>query len=125
MSHRLSEAKASPSTAFISWRDVKAKAATVDPRTPAERDAGATAAAERREAYVRGHQLAEIRKAAGLTQAQIADTLGVSQARISKMEHGEISGIDVVRAYIAALGGHLDVVATLGDRSWKVADHNG
>jgi hypothetical protein len=34
----------------------------------------------------------------------------VSQARISKIEHGEISGIDVVRAYAAALGGSVDVV---------------
>lgn len=106
---------------FTSWSDVKAKAAAVDPRTPAERETGTAEAAERREAYVRGHQLAEIRRAAGLTQAQVADALGVTQARISKIEHGEISGIDIVRAYITALGGHLDVVATLGDRSWKVA----
>jgi DNA-binding XRE family transcriptional regulator len=106
---------------FSSWDDVKANAAAVDPRTGAEREAGRADAVERREAYVRGHQLAEMRKAAGLTQAQVADALGVSQARISKIEHGEISGIDVVRAYVAALGGSLDVVATLGDRSWKVA----
>lgn len=46
---------------------------------------------------------------------------GVSQARVSKIEHGEISGIDVVRGYVAALGGTLDVVATLGDRAWNVA----
>jgi len=26
-----------------------------------------------------------------------------------------------VRAYVAALGGSIDVVARLGDRSWKVA----
>lgn len=106
---------------FSSWTDVKAKAAAADPRTTTEREVGRAAAAERREAYVRGHQLAEMRKAAGLTQAQVADALGVSQARVSKIEHGEISGIDVVRAYVAALGGTLDIVATLGDRSWKVA----
>jgi DNA-binding XRE family transcriptional regulator len=109
------------SAKFTRWSDVKAKAAAVDARTPAEREAGQAAAAERREGYVRGHQLAEMRKAAGLTQARLAEALGVSQARISKIEHGEISGIDVVRAYVAALGGTLDIVATLGDRSWKVA----
>jgi DNA-binding XRE family transcriptional regulator len=106
---------------FTSWRDVKAKAAAADPRSDTDRRAGQAAAAERREAYVRGHQLAEIRKAAGLAQAQVAETLGVSQARISKIEHGEISGIDVIRAYITALGGTLDIVVTLGDRTWKVA----
>jgi transcriptional regulator with XRE-family HTH domain len=56
-----------------------------------------------------------------LTQAELADALGVSQARISKIEHDEVSGIDVVRAYVAALGGTVDAVARLGDRSWKVA----
>jgi len=56
-----------------------------------------------------------------MTQAQLADVLGVSQARISKIEHGEISGIDVVRAYVSALVGSIDVVARLGDRSWRVA----
>lgn len=106
---------------FSSWAQVKAKAATTDPRTTAEREAGQAAAVEHREAYVRGHQLAEMRKAAGRTQAQVADALGVTQARVSKIEHGEISGIDIVRAYVDALGGSLDIVATLGDRSWKVA----
>jgi transcriptional regulator with XRE-family HTH domain len=62
-----------------------------------------------------------MRAAAGLTQAELADVLGVSQARVSKIEHGEISGIDVARSYVAALGGSVDVVARLGDRSWKVA----
>jgi DNA-binding XRE family transcriptional regulator len=109
------------SAGYSTWADVKAKAAALDPRSEAERAAGEAAARERREAYVRGYQLAEIRKTAGVTQAELADALGVSQARISKIEHGEVSGIDVVRAYVAALGGHLDLVATLGDRTWKVA----
>jgi hypothetical protein len=41
----------------------------------------------------------------------------VSQACISKIEHREISGINVVRAYVAAPGGSIDVVARLGDRT--------
>jgi Helix-turn-helix len=100
------------------WSDARARGQEADPRTSEEQAAGKAAARERREAYVRGHQLAEMRAAAGLTQA---DALGVSQARVSKIEHGEISGIDIVRAYVAALGGSIDVVARLGDRSWKVA----
>jgi DNA-binding XRE family transcriptional regulator len=109
------------STEYTSWNEVKAKARQADPRTDAEREAGQAAAAEHREAYIRGHQLAEIRKAAGLTQADVAATLGVSQARISKIEHGDISGIDIIRAYVTALGGTVELVANLGDRSWKVA----
>lgn len=106
---------------YAKWSDVRAEGRAADPRKSEEQAAGKAAARERREAYVRGHQLAEMRTAAGLTQAELADALGVTQARVSKIEHGEISGIDVVRAYVAALGGSVDVVARLGDRSWKVA----
>jgi len=109
------------STEYVKWTDVKAKARALDPRTDAERAAGEASARERREAYVRGHQLAEMRKAAGVTQAELAEILGVSQARISKIEHGEVSGIDIVRTYVTALGGTVDLVATVGDRTWKVA----
>jgi DNA-binding XRE family transcriptional regulator len=108
------------SSGYAKWGDVKARGRAADPRT-SEEQAGKVAARERREAYVRGHQLAEMRAAAGLTQAELADALGVSQARVSKIEHGAISGIDVVRACVAALGGTIDVVARIGDRSWKVA----
>jgi len=108
------------SDSYAKWSDVRARGREADPRTAGEQAAGKAAAGERREAYVRGHQLAEMRTAAGVTQAALATALGVSQARVSKIEHGEISGIDVVRAYVTALGGSIDVVATLGDRSWKV-----
>jgi DNA-binding XRE family transcriptional regulator len=106
---------------YAKWSDVKAKARALDPRTETEREAGAAKARERREAYVRGHQLAEMRKAAGLTQAEVAEALGVSQTRVSKIEHGEVSGIDVVRSYVAALGGTIEMVASIGDRTWRVA----
>jgi DNA-binding XRE family transcriptional regulator len=109
------------SGSYSKWNDVKAKAVELDPRTSEEQAAAKAVAREHREAYVRGHQLAEMRTTAGVTQAELADALGVSQARISKIEHGEVSGIDVVRAYVAALGGSIDVVARLGDRTWKVA----
>lgn len=66
--------------------------------------------------------LAELGERLGLSKARAADIVrDMSQARVSKIEHGEISGIDVVRAYVSALGGSIDVVAHIGDRSWKVA----
>jgi DNA-binding XRE family transcriptional regulator len=109
------------SSGYAEWSDVRARGREADPRSAGEQVAGKGAARERREAYVRGHQLAEMRAAAGVTQAELAGALGVSQARVSRIEHGEISGIEIIRAYVAALGGTIDVVARLGDRTWKVA----
>ncbi|TLF75977.1 helix-turn-helix domain-containing protein [Nocardia cyriacigeorgica] len=109
------------SSEFVKWSDTKAKARALDSRTEAERTEGKARARDRREAYVRGHQLAEMRQAAGLTQVELAELLGLSQARVSKIESGEVSGIDTIRAYVSALGGTVDVVVTLGDRSWRVA----
>lgn len=106
---------------YIKWSEVRARGREADARSAQEQAARKAEARARREAHVRGHQLAEMRVAAGMTQAELAVALGVSQARISKIEHGQISGIDVVRSHIAALGGSVDVVARLGDRSWKVA----
>ncbi|WP_063064141.1 helix-turn-helix domain-containing protein [Nocardia violaceofusca] len=109
------------SSKFSTWSEVKAKARRADSRTEPERAAARDRARERHEAYLRGHQLAEIRKSIGLTQTEVAETLGISQARVSKIERGEVSGIDTIRAYVSALGGSVNLVVTLGDRTWKVA----
>ena len=44
----------------------------------------------------RGYQLAQLRKNAGLTQAQVAAVMGVTQARVSQIEHGKITEVDAV-----------------------------
>ena len=56
-------------------------------------------------AEVVGHRLAEIRRARGLMQQQVADRMGVSKGRISRIERGKISGQDVLVRYATALGG--------------------
>lgn len=93
-------AKGLMSSNYAKWSDVRARGREADPRTAEEQAAGKAAAGERREAYMRGHQLAEMHTAADVTQAE-PSVLGVSQARVSKIEHGETSGIDVVRAQAA------------------------
>ncbi|WP_026924099.1 helix-turn-helix domain-containing protein [Glycomyces arizonensis] len=105
---------------YSTWEEVKAQIRAVDPRSDAEREAGREAARARHEAYVRGYQLSEMRKAAQLTQAELAERLGVTQARVSKIESGDVSGIDIVRGYVNALGGEVVLTATLGDKTWKV-----
>jgi len=87
---------------FVSWKDIRAE--------HVER-AGGEAAVEagKREllAEVIGHRLAEVRRARGMTQQQVADKMGVTKGRVSQIEQGKISGHDVLARYAAALGGRL------------------
>jgi DNA-directed RNA polymerase specialized sigma subunit len=39
--------------------------------------------------------VAQMRKQRGLTQAQVAQSMGVSQARVSRMEHGDVEWLHV------------------------------
>jgi DNA-binding XRE family transcriptional regulator len=58
-------------------------------------------------AQVLGHRLAEVRRARGLTQQQVADRMGITKGRVSQIEQGKISGQDVLTRFAAALGGRL------------------
>ncbi|MCX4665525.1 helix-turn-helix domain-containing protein [Streptomyces sp. NBC_01381] len=68
------------------------------------------------EAYVLGHHLREIREEQGLTQAQVAGSVGISQARVSQIERGEIHNLETMRTYAAALGAKITVSIEYGDR---------
>jgi predicted transcriptional regulator len=52
-----------------------------------------------------------------LTQKQIAAAMHVSQANISRIEHGEDAQLSTIRNYVNALGGRLEVRAVFPDRS--------
>ncbi|WP_329486904.1 helix-turn-helix domain-containing protein [Kitasatospora sp. NBC_01246] len=72
-------------------------------------------------ARIRGHELAELRLKVGLTQKEVAGLLGVSQARVSQIEHGQVDSLDNLRACAAAIGGEVKVTVRQGDRTIKVA----
>lgn len=71
-------------------------------------------------AQARGHQLAETRKQLGLGQKDIAAAMGVTIARVSQIEHGEVTSFEVIARYVEALGGRLDLVADFGDRTVRL-----
>ncbi|HET9896814.1 MAG TPA: helix-turn-helix transcriptional regulator [Streptosporangiaceae bacterium] len=71
-------------------------------------------------ARARGHQLAESRKHLGIGQKQIAADMGVTVARISQIEHGEVTSFEIIARYVEALGGRLDLVADFGDRTIRL-----
>ena len=69
----------------------------------------------------RGWRLAELRKRREMTQEQVATRMGVSMARVSQIEAGDVSTQDVLSRYITALGGTLKLIADFGDEQLKVA----
>lgn len=56
-------------------------------------------------------QLQELREAQELTQQEVADTLNMNQAALSKMEHQADMCVSTLRRIIAAMGGKLEIIA--------------
>ena len=71
-------------------------------------------------AEARGWRLAEIRRRRGLTQAQVAERMGVGKSRVSQIERGRVSTREVLDRYVAALGGRLSLMADFGDELLRV-----
>ena len=69
------------------------------------------------------HRLTEMREQAGLSQRAVAERMGVSQARVSKIERGELDRTEVatIRSYVAAIGGEVEIVAKFGPERIVVA----
>ncbi|MDR3629903.1 MAG: XRE family transcriptional regulator [Desulfocapsaceae bacterium] len=66
--------------------------------------------------------LAELRQACKFTQEQIAQSLKIKQASVSKMECQADMYISTVRKYIEAMGGKLEITAQFPAGSIKIAD---
>lgn len=66
-------------------------------------------------AEARAHRLADIRRRRGLTQKDVAAAMGVTVARVSQIETGELTSVDVLSRYAEALGGRLRLIVDFGD----------
>ena len=103
--------------AVRSWEEVKAEKAAIDKASGRDMVAAKAHAKNVLEAFVIGYQLSELRAEAKLTQVQVAEQMGISQARVSQLERGDVNQleVDTVRRYVAALGGRLRMVANFDD----------
>ena len=72
---------------------------------------------------VRMHRLAEIRESLGLTQQALATLMGVSQARVSQIERGELESTELstLRRYLRELGVDVEVTVRVGDDRLQIA----
>lgn len=55
--------------------------------------------------------LSEIRKEVGLTQKDLAETMGIKQPSLSKLETQEDMQVSTLNRLVKALGGQLEIVA--------------
>jgi len=103
---------------YSSWAEAKLRMRENQPEvSDAEWESRKQAARTATEAYVVGHHLREIREEQGLTQAQVAKAVGISQARVSQIERGEIHNLETMRTYAEVLGARITVTIEYGDRT--------
>jgi len=62
-------------------------------------------------------RLGELRVRRGLSQANIADALAVSQPNVSRIEQEDDVYLSTLARYVAALGGHLEVQAVFPEET--------
>jgi len=60
--------------------------------------------------------LAEMRKSRRISQAKLADVLGVKQMQVSRLERRKDPRLSTLRRSVEALGGHLTLIATFPDQ---------
>jgi len=97
---------------YYDWDDVQRELLTEEEIAESEQRA------QRLLAQVYAYRLAEIRRRRGMTQTEVARQMGVSQRRVSAIEHGaEQATRATLATYVAALGGRLRLIAEFEDES--------
>jgi transcriptional regulator with XRE-family HTH domain len=71
--------------------------------------------------------LAELRKGRKISQATVAEALGIGQMQISRLEKRKDPRLSTMARTVAAMGGHLTLIATFPDQEpvVLVASQNG
>lgn len=77
----------------------------------------------RHRAEVDAYKLRELREMLALTQTDLAESLEISQKRVSEIERGRVdfTKVDTLRRYVDALGGTRRVSVQVGDETYHVA----
>lgn len=78
-------------------------------------------AAEKTRALINAMPLQELRHARNLSQEQLAQTLSVKQAAVSKLEKRTDMYVSTLRNVIKAMGGDLEIIAKFPDGSVQIS----
>ena len=68
---------------------------------------------EKAQQFKQAYQIAQLRENAHLSQKELAEKMGVSQANISKLENGKDINLSTLRRYINTLGGEIHINAVM------------
>jgi len=66
--------------------------------------------------------LGDLRRLSNLTQVELADRLGVDQPRVSRIERGDLSKIEVgtLVDFVDAMGGNIEVIAWVDGKAYPI-----
>ncbi len=76
---------------------------------------------ERTQEMLKDIPLEELRNARKLTQVQLAETMGLNQASISKLERRTDMYVSTLAHFIEAMGGRLDMQAIFPEGTVRIA----
>ena len=77
-------------------------------------------AAEKTKTLLEAMPLQELRHARNLSQEQLAQTLSVKQAAVSKIENRTDMYVSTLRNFIKAMGGDLEIIAKFPEGSVQI-----
>ncbi len=81
----------------------------------------AKAASQKRTGELRQEiRLNELRGALGISQEELAELLEKKQAAISRLERRSDMHVSTLRAFVKALGGKLEIIASFPDASYHI-----
>ncbi len=80
--------------------------------------------AEHKRAILDALALAEAREQRNVTQKDIAEILGVTQANVSRIEREDDVYLSTLRKYVEALGGRLELTAIFPDKTVRLSRSN-
>jgi hypothetical protein len=72
-----------------------------------------------REEILEGN-LRAVRELAGKTQEEVAEAAKITQVQVSQAERGSDHLLSTLRRYVEALGGELEVLARIGDKTVRL-----
>jgi transcriptional regulator with XRE-family HTH domain len=98
------------------WREISAKN-RLDPARVARVEQGARTT-------MLISALTELRESRGITQADLAASLGISQARVSQIEHQNDLNLSTLEEVVNGLGGRLKISAVFPDQTIDLVERD-